>query len=256
MAREQSWCALGWSQCSSEILPLGSALSKPNPVVRIYVRCRTRDPSTLILCLVLFWCQQLIKQRLSWLRKVEEWPPCSSHSHTLKHTIYRDSSKRIWSPMGWKQETNDMAGCLKLSGRWNSPYSLYSDQRCSVQPVCYTRIEKKRTKQTQQAQGRAYVNPQITLQTPQTGHRLNKGRGRFESVSVKKHIHELNQEETLTSSSQVQLWRSKVLEQEKCFNINTDPKSFHAFILADTSISHGCERYVHPRGQRNVFLRP
>lgn len=143
MAREQSWCALGWSQCTSEILPLGSALSKPNPVVRIYVRCRTRDPSTLILCLVLFWCQQLIKQRLSWLRKVEEWPPCSPHSHTLKHTIYRDSSKRIWSPMGWKQETNDMAGCLKLSGRWNSPYSLYSDQRCSVQPVCYKDREEK-----------------------------------------------------------------------------------------------------------------
>lgn len=146
-------------------------------------------------------------------------------------------------------------------GAWSSvedgtpriAYTVTSDAACS-QSV--TRIEKKRTKQTQQAQGRAYVNPQITLQTPQTGHRLNKGRGRFESVSVKKHIQELNQEETLTSSSQVQLWRSKVLEQEKCFNINTDPKSFHAFILADMSISHGCERYVHPRGQRNVFLRP
>lgn len=53
MAREQAWCALGWSQYTSEILALGSALSKPNPVVRIY-GCRARDPSTLILCLVCF----------------------------------------------------------------------------------------------------------------------------------------------------------------------------------------------------------
>lgn len=147
---------VSWSQCTSEILPFGEALSKPNPMVCIYV-CHACNPSTLILWLFFFFFTSAVDKAETVI--TASLPPQShlkTHHGHIQEVLVSSSLKK-------KRETTrpDVWSSVE-----DSPYPANS------QP--FPRTEKKRSEETQQAQGWAHVNPQMTLQTPQIGHSLNK----------------------------------------------------------------------------------